>query len=167
MRRLHLLRHAKSSWDDDAVPDHERPLAPRGRRAVPLLAGWIAANDVHPEVIHCSTALRARESLDGLLAALGDPPTLFDPQLYHASAQALLEHIRSLPEIAETMIVGHNPGLQRVAVLLSSPSPERYRVAEKLPTGALVTIELDVDRWDDVDVGCGRITALVLPRELA
>ncbi len=166
MRRLHVLRHAKSSWDDTSLPDHDRPLSRRGRRTIPLIASWIAEHGVLPELVSCSTAVRSRSTLDEMLESLGDPPVQLDPLLYHASAATLLEHVRALPDVREAMLVGHNPGLQQLVVLLSSPSPERYRAAEKFPTGALATLELDVARWDDVEVGCGRLTSLVLPREL-
>ena len=167
MRRLHVLRHAKSAWDDHGLPDHERPLAPRGQRDLPRLAAWLDEHGVRPRLIACSTAVRARQTLEGVRPSLGEPEVLLEPSLYLASPGALLDRVRSLPDVTEAMLVGHNPGLQLLAALLASASPERDRIAAKLPTGALVTLELDVERWADVDAGVARVTALVLPRELA
>jgi phosphohistidine phosphatase len=101
-----------------------------------------------------------------VLPSLGEPATAFEAGLYHASAEVLLDRVQELDAgLDEVMLVGHNPGLQDLALLLSAPSPERERIAAKLPTGALVTIELGPD-WPAADRGEGRITALALPREL-
>ncbi len=89
-----------------------------------------------------------------------------EPRLYAATRDELVAYLRDLPEVEEVMLVGHNPGLQELALLLASPSGERDRIDEKLPTGALVTLELDVDGWGETVPGCGRVSSLVLPREL-
>lgn len=166
MKRLHVLRHAKSSWDDRSLADHDRPLAPRGRRAASRMAQWIAEHDVRPQLVCCSTAVRARETLDRILPSLGDVAVRQEPSLYMASVEGLLDVVRELPDVDEVMLVGHNPGLEALTVLLARPSAERDRVHEKLPTGALVTLELAVDAWTRVDAGAGTISTLVLPREL-
>ena len=164
--RLHLLRHAKSSWDDPRLDDHSRPLAPRGVKAGRQLATWIGDHGPHPTLVLCSTATRARETLELVLPALGDPDVSFEDGLYHASAGALLERVRALEgEPDDVMVVGHNPGLQDVALLLSVRSPDRERIATKLPTGALVTLETTTP-WALVAPGSARIVELVLPREL-
>ena len=168
MRRLHLLRHAKSSWRDAALPDHDRPLAPRGERAAARLAVWLEESEVRPQLVLCSTATRARATLAVVAPALGDPETSFEHGLYHAAAAGVLERIREIEDtIEEAMLVGHNPGLQDLCLLLAAASSlERDRVAAKLPTGALVSIELDVDEWADAAPGRGRITSVVVPRDL-
>ena len=166
MRRLRILRHAKSSWADDSLPDHDRPLAPRGRRAASRIAEWVAEHDVRPALVCCSTATRARQTLDRVLPVLGDARVRLEPRLYAATRDELVAYLRDLPEVEEVMLVGHNPGLQELALLLASPSDERDRIDEKLPTGALVTLELDVDGWGETVPGCGRVSSLVLPREL-
>jgi phosphohistidine phosphatase len=166
VKRLHLLRHAKSSWDESGVDDHERPLAPRGRRAAKQLARWLDEHEVHPDLVLCSTAVRARETLDRVRDALGRPEVAYLDSLYLASGEALLARVRALPALGEVLVVAHNPGLAELALALAAESEERGRIAAKLPTGAWVTFELDVAAWADAAPGRGRITALVLPREL-
>ncbi len=167
MRRLHLLRHAKSSWDDHGLPDHDRPLAPRGRRAAARLAGWLEVNEVRPQLVLCSTATRARDTLALLAGGLGEPPASFEDELYHASAAGLLSRIRAIgDDVTEALLVGHNPGLQQLGVLLAVASRERDRVAAKLPTGALLSLELDTESWADAGPGRARIIELVRPRDL-
>ena len=90
MKRLHLLRHAKSSWEAPVAADIDRPLAPRGRRASADLARWLAASDVRPDLALCSTAVRARETLDAVLGAFPDrPDVVYDDALY---GEANAEH---------------------------------------------------------------------------
>jgi phosphohistidine phosphatase len=170
VKRIHLLRHAKSSWADSSLADHDRPLSRRGEDAGTRMAAWIVEHDPHPQLVLCSTAVRARRTLEIVLpsfAATGSQPdVVFEAGLYHAPAETLLERVRALAEdLDDVLLVGHNPGLQDLALLLSAPSPERERIAAKLPTGALVTIELGA-AWERADRGAGRIAALVLPREL-
>jgi phosphohistidine phosphatase len=167
VKRLHLLRHAKSSWDDALLPDRDRPLAPRGRKAAKRLARWAEATQVRPEVVLCSPALRATETLDRLLEALGTPQIVVEEGLYHPSSDGLLERVRKLPEpLADVLVVGHNPGLADLCLLLARPGRERERVAENLPTGALATLDLDVRRWSEAGPACAVLSSLVLPREL-
>ncbi len=96
MRTLWLLRHAKSSWDDPAVADHERPLAPRGRKAAKRMRRWASEHRVQPEIVLCSSAVRARATLDLVLPALRSPQVEVESRLYHTSADALLERLREL-----------------------------------------------------------------------
>ena len=167
MKRLHLLRHAKSSWDDAGLDDHERPLAPRGRRAADQIARWLSESDVRPQLVLCSTALRTRQTLERVHEALGSPEVGYLSGLYHAPGEALLARIRALPEtLDEVLFVGHNPGLADLALGLGAESAERRRIEAKLPTGALVSFELDVAEWADVTPESGRIVDVVLPREL-
>jgi phosphohistidine phosphatase len=166
-RRIHLLRHAKSSWDDPTLGDRERPLAPRGVKASARIARWIHENDVRPELVLCSSALRARETLAQVEDALGSPRIEIEDGLYAASAAELARRLGQLsPEMREVLLVGHNPGLADLCLLLAEPSPEREQIAEKLPTGALVTLETRSD-WADLGPECATIVHLVLPRELS
>ena len=85
-RELILLRHAKSSWGQAELADHDRPLNGRGRRQAPLVGAWLAAEDCEPDLVLCSSARRARETLEGLLGASGwQPPVVFEEGLYHAA----------------------------------------------------------------------------------
>jgi phosphohistidine phosphatase len=166
-RRLHLLRHAKSSWDDLLLADDERPLAPRGRRAAIAMAGHLGRARVRPCLVACSTARRARETLDLVHQALGRVDVEFEPALYHASLERLRRFVGSLPDaVDEVLIVGHNPGLQDLVLDLADPSALRARVEEKLPTCALATLEARAARWDELAGGGAALVSLVLPREL-
>jgi phosphohistidine phosphatase len=168
VKRLRLLRHAKSSWDEPRLDDRDRPLAPRGRKATDRLAIWIAAHEVAPDLVVCSPAVRARETIDPLLGGLGSPEVVIEDRLYVASASGLLERVRDLADtLEEVMFVGHNPGLAELGLLLARRGVLRDRVAAKLPTGALVTLEADVSRWSAIGPGTADIVGLVLPRELA
>jgi phosphohistidine phosphatase len=167
VRRLHLLRHAKSSWDDPALRDRDRPLAPRGRKATTRIARWARKHDVRPQLVVSSSAVRARETLAGVLPGLGEPEVWTEVALYAASADVLLARVRALPDEAEeAMLVGHNPGLQSLLLLLAEPGDLRERAAEKLPTGALATLEMDIATWSELEPGGARLVEFVVPREL-
>lgn len=166
MRTLWLLRHAKSAWDDPTVSDHDRALAPRGVRATGRLARHAAREGIQPDLVLCSSAVRARATLAPLAAALGNPPVTVERQLYAATAPRLLDRLRALPpEVGDVLIVGHDPGLQELVATLARPSPLAARVAAKLPTGGLVTLEL-AGAWDELAPACAEVVALVVPREL-
>ena len=167
VRRLHLLRHAKSSWDDDALRDRDRPLAPRGRRATRRIASWARKHDVRPQLVVSSSAVRARETLQGVLPGLGEPEVWIEVALYAASAETLLERVHALPnEAEEAMLVGHNPGLGDLLLLLAAPGKLRERAEAKVPTGALATLEADIDRWADLEHGGARLVSFVVPQQL-
>ena len=167
MKRLLLLRHAKSSWDDPALDDLERPLAPRGQKAARRLAAWLRTVDVRPELVLCSPALRARRTLEAIADGLGTPTVVVDERLYHASPQALLACVREIDdELDEALLVGHNPGLAELCLELARDSERRSRVAAKLPTGAFAILETDVAQWRAFGPRCAELAELVLPREL-
>jgi phosphohistidine phosphatase len=164
---LHLLRHAKSSWDDPRLSDFDRPLAPRGRKAAKRLARVLAVEDVRPELVLCSPAARTTQTLERVLAALGSPDVVFDESLYHASEAELMRCLREISGVAEALVVGHNPGLAELCLWLARPGPDRDRVAANLPTGAFVTLALDSPGgWPYLGEGCSDIVRLLLPREL-
>jgi phosphohistidine phosphatase len=167
VKRLYLFRHAKSSWDDATLADHERPLAPRGRKAAKRLARWLVENEVRPELVLCSTATRARETLEWIEPGLGSPAVSFEDALYGAAAESLLARLRDVSdEIADVLLVGHNPGLADLCLLLARAGPDRARVEANLPTGALAVLEAEVGRWSELEPGCAQLTKLVLAREL-
>ena len=126
MKRLYLLRHAKSAWDDPALRDRDRPLAPRGRKAAKQVARWARKHDVRPQLVVCSSAVRAQETLQRVLPGLGEPTVWVEVTLYAAAAETLLARVRALPEeVDEAMLVGHNPGLMELLLLLAAPGPLR------------------------------------------
>src|SRR5215472_15533558 len=139
MKVLHLLRHAKSSWADPDRPDRERPLAPRGRRAARRLRAYIGDHDIRAELVLCSPAARTRETLELIRAALGDEVEVaVEDELYGAGAAELMDRLRRLPaRIGSVMVIGHNPGLQDLVLLLAGEGPLRERARAQFPTAAL------------------------------
>ncbi len=169
MVRLYLLRHAKSSWDEDG-DDFDRPLADRGREAIARMAPFIAAQGYEPAVIACSSALRARETLAALIPHLeGEIDVKLTRRIYDADPENLLEDIRGTGGTANSlMVVGHNPAMEEVAGLLASEGEgdALRRMQEKFPTAALAVIEFDAPRWDEVGPGAGRLVAFHTPKSI-
>ena len=166
---LYLLRHAKSSWDDPTLADHERPLSPRGRRAAQLLADHFASATIRPEVILCSSATRARETLAPITAAMGlGDRVQIDMGLYGATAEQILVRLRTVDQdVASVLVVGHNPGLQDLALELSGDDPDAgIRVSAKFPTGALAVVVMDAGSWPVLSSGTAHLASLTVPRQL-
>jgi phosphohistidine phosphatase len=167
VKRVFLLRHAKSSWKDPALADHDRPLNRRGREAAKAIAAHLNAEGVQPRLVLCSTAKRARQTLLGIERGLGRHEVRTERQLYGASADALLAGLRRLPDKFDSvLVIGHNPGLQELALALAAPGTERERVAEKYPTAALATLEL-AGGWPQLAPGAAELVAFVRPRDLS
>ncbi len=169
MHTLYLLRHAKSSWSDPTLPDHERPLAQRGRRDAKRIGKHLVRLGIEPELVLCSSARRARETLEGIRPALGTTSTVkVDPDLYGASSDKLLEQIRGVPEgVTSLMLIGHNPGLQDLALALALPGPQLARLEVKFPTAALATLSLAKASWRELSGDDAELAAYVVPKELA
>ena len=157
MRELLLLRHAKSSWDDPGLADHDRPLSSRGVRAATTMGREIARRGWVPDAALVSTALRTRETL--ALAGREWPREVaatFDPSIYEAAPQAILAAIRRTPDrVARLLVVGHNPGLERLAAALAGPGSGEdalARLREKFPTAALARFEFP-SGWAELKPG--------------
>jgi phosphohistidine phosphatase len=159
-KHLYVLRHAKSSWDDPALSDHDRPLASRGRKAAKLLAEHLKNGTIEPELVLCSTARRAQETLERV-----DPmgEHVIEPELYGAGAGDLIERLKRVPsEVRSVMLIGHNPALQKLVLALGGPNEA---VQDKFPTAALATLAFD-GPWEELQPGCATLTALVRPKDL-
>ena len=166
-RRLYLLRHAKSSWEDPALVDHDRPLAGRGRRAAAAIADHLAEHQIVPEFVLCSTAVRTRETYERIETVLAGAPVHYERGLYAASDDDLLERLRSVPdEFGSVLLIGHNPGIEDLALRLARPSPERDKLVAKFPTAALATLEFTGSGWAELEPGCATLTAYVRPRDI-
>jgi phosphohistidine phosphatase len=167
MKRLYLLRHAKSSWDDPTLADHDRPLAPRGRRAAKVIAKHLERNGIAPELVLCSGSRRTRQTLDRIAPGLGDRAEIqIRSELYAASSADLFELLRELPdEVESVMLIGHNPGIQDLTLSLARGGPETARVRSKFPTAALATLELG-GSWRGLAPRAAELTSFVKPKEL-
>ena len=170
MRRLILLRHAKSDWSRPDLPDHDRPLNPRGREAARKVGAYMARHALRPDLILASTATRVRETLDLVLPALkGAPKVVYEDRLYDADPDTLLRAARETPPaVPSLLIVAHNPGLADFAALLiaTGDTAPRQRLAEKFPTAALAVIDFPLSAWDKLHPKSGRLGRFVVPRAL-
>ncbi len=161
--RLFLLRHAKSSWDDPRLADHDRQLTPRGRRAAKRMGRYLHGEGIAPELVLCSSARRARETLE-----LVSPPgrIQLEPELYGASADELVERLRLVAdEVRSVMLIGHNPAMQDLALLLAGGGAELARVERKFATGAMATLTFD-GAWHALRPGCAELAGFVRPKDL-
>lgn len=169
-RRIYLFRHGKSSWNDRGREDRDRDLNARGRAASEKMAAWCAANGISPDLVLCSTATRARETLARLLPHLkGAARIEFEDGLYLASAAEILARLRRLEDgVKAAMVVGHNPGLQELALLLAEDGAPGTlaKLTAKFPTAALAELSADLKRWRDLDADTAMLERLILPRDL-
>lgn len=171
MRTLILLRHAKSSWDRLDLDDIDRPLAPRGRKAARAVARHMKKEELLPDLVLCSPAVRVRETFELICEELGqEVPARILRTLYLGAPSRLLASVARAPdEIAQLMLIGHNPGLGSLAVRLAGSGPAKAlrQMEEKFPTAALAVIVFDADRWSALEPGSGRLKAFVRPKDLA
>jgi len=169
MRTLWLLRHAKASLGRKGLADHERPLNARGRDAAARIGRHLAQRAVCPDLALCSSALRARQTLERVIAALdAEPEIRVESDLYLASEGALLRRLEELPDGASSvLLVGHNPGIGELAAQLAvrGGSDGVEEVREAYPTGALAELRLGSQRWRDLARGC-ELVAFVTPKQL-
>ncbi|MET8246843.1 histidine phosphatase family protein [Streptomyces sp. NPDC005202] len=167
LRRLVVLRHAKSAWPE-GVADHDRPLAPRGRRDAPAAGRALAEADWLPDLALCSTALRARQTWELASAQWGTPPPVrHEPRLYAAGLPALLAAVReTAPEVETLLLIGHNPGLEELVLELAGDglddTLDRLRV--KFPTSAIAVLAWHGVSWRALAPGTALLTALTVPR---
>lgn len=161
MKRLLLLRHAKSDWDDSSLRDRDRPLASRGERDAPRIGKALRKRGALPDLIISSPASRARATIEAVRQAAKLANEIeFDEAVYGASSAELMKLIRRLPDKSEcTLLVGHNPGFEDLLGRLTGSH-------ERMPTAALACIELDLDHWDDVENKKGRLVWLLTPKHL-
>ena len=170
MKTLSLLRHAKSGWDDPALRDFDRPLNAKGARAAVTMGRHMRALGLSFDHVLASPAARVEQTLAQIESGYGDSlAPHWDRRVYLASAATLLELVRELPDGAEqALIVGHNPGLEELVLLLAPDdgSSARDAVEEKFPTASLAQLTFAADRWADVKAGAGALVRFVRPRDL-
>jgi phosphohistidine phosphatase len=168
MKRLTLLRHAKSGWDDRVLRDFDRPLNPRGRRAARTIGAEMGAQGLSFDRVIASPAMRVIETLNDVAKGYRGPlEPLYDQRIYLAAAATLLDIIREVPDsVSRLLLVGHNPGLEMLALSLASQSPLRDELAVKYPTATLAEIAIPVSSWREVGEGQGSLARFVRPRDL-
>jgi phosphohistidine phosphatase len=172
MLTLTLLRHAKSSWAEANLPDHARPLAPRGLKAGPLIAAWLGEH-ARPDAVLCSPAVRTVATWELVADAWGQPRPPCDHReaLYMAGPDALLSIVRGLGATdTHVMIIGHNPGLHDLALMLAGKAADpaqRAALAAKFPTAGVAVLTFRGTSWAAVKAGAGRLTQFTSPKLLA
>lgn len=163
MRRLILMRHAKSSWADPGQRDFDRPLNARGARSAPLLGHWLRERGHVPEAALVSTARRTRETWDGL--GLGEVPVTWLDAIYEAAPATLLGLVRRAPAAGTVILIGHQPGIGAAAARLLAEPVDDPAFARH-PTGATTVMDFDVEDWDDARWGGGALVDFTVPRTL-
>ena len=160
MKRLYLLRHAKSSWNEPDLADFDRPLNSRGLLAAPFMARFMAAKSYRPDLIVSSPARRALTTAELVRENIGANIEIqLNDRVYEASPQTLLQIAATVDDAAgSVMLVGHNPGMEGLIRLLAGRS-------EAMPTAGLAVIDLGIDRWRNIKEGCGTLVEVVRPKE--
>jgi phosphohistidine phosphatase len=169
-RRLTLLRHAKSDWPD--LPDHDRPLAKRGRKDAPRIGRWLRTHGYVPDIVICSTALRTRQTWDLVAPEVnGSARVQFEPRAYAASALTLLYLCRELPDTCHAaLLIAHNPGIEELAASLGgaqeggqegAPEPAGLR----FPTAAVAVFEF-TGAWSALAPGQANMIDYIIPADL-
>ncbi len=161
MKTLLLLRHAKSSWDEPGLRDFDRPLAKRGRRDAPRMGEALRDRGPLPDHVLSSPAQRAKSTAKAFVKAAGlDIEPEFEGGIYDAPSSELMKIARRLPTASAcALMVGHNPGFEDMVGRLTG-------AFERMPTAALACVEFDIDRWEDIDDGRGKLAWLLTPKQL-
>ena len=167
-KTLFLLRHAKSSWKDPNLADHDRPLAPRGRRASKLIAAYLRAHEITPGLVLCSSSACTRETLERISTGFGGRAEVeIEEGLYTASAGDLLARLRKLSgDVESHMLIGHAPAIPELARYLVGGGGDLERLRGKFPTAALATLSFR-GSWIELAPGAAQLVDFVKPRELA
>src|SRR3954451_8640291 len=174
MRRLMLLRHAKTENDAPSGRDQDRRLDDRGRKDAAEIGGWVAAHPPFPDLVVVFTAVRSEQTWDIVADAISGagprPEVRLTAELYGADPSDLLRiiHTAASEDPKRLLLVGHNPGLHELAFALtgSGSTEARRALADNLPTSGLAVIDFDVDDWDDVSFRRGRLELFVSPKLL-
>jgi phosphohistidine phosphatase len=165
MATVFLLRHAKSRWDEPGVDDHDRGLGPRGERDAPRMGRYAAGRGWRPELVLCSTAKRAMLTAAAFLAAAQlQAEVRYLRSIYLAEATTLLDLLRQ-QRSASVMLVGHDPGIHNLALLLIAAHATED-LQRKFPTAALAVVDAGARSLTDLAPGTGTLKAFVRPRDL-
>lgn len=161
MKTLYVLRHAKSSWDNSALSDFERPLNERGFKTAPLMGEMMRENDFVPEIIVCSTAKRAEQTARLVKESAGfEAEIRFKDAIYEAGVMTLLRIVCEIgDEFNSALIVGHNPGFENLVRVLTGKS-------ETMPTAALAVIDLVIESWNEAKANSGNLRDFIRPKEI-
>jgi phosphohistidine phosphatase len=170
LKTLYLLRHAKSSWDEPRLADHERPLAPRGRKAARRMGVHFRHAKIHPDLVLCSSATRAVQTYEAIGKGFDKPLAVsVEDDLYGASDTDLVVRLNDVAATAASvLVIGHNPGLQDLALVLAGDGDPASlaRLGDKFPTCALAILDVPTE-WDALGPGHAYLESLVLPSDFS
>ncbi|HUI21228.1 MAG TPA: phosphohistidine phosphatase SixA [Methylocella sp.] len=169
MKFLYLLRHAKSNWQDPALSDHDRPLSKRGQRAAKIMAAYLKRSKIAPDLVICSTALRAQQTLDPIAKAIDPPKVILEREIYRGTQETLQEQLRDLPEsVKSVLLIGHNPALHDLARELAKDDLNQLLPSdgEKFPTGAMASFRFD-GAWKGLEPHGAALVSFVTPKAIA
>ena len=171
MKRLTLLRHAKSDWDDPVARDFDRPLNRRGEKAAILMGQFAARRALQFDMLVASPAVRVVETLDVFFTGYGQIlDAHWDRRIYLASSPILFDVVRDLPDKADSVLMaGHNPGLEELILDLvpdDGSNDLREDVEAKFPTASIAVLDLAIDRWRDAKENVATLTSFTRPRDL-
>jgi phosphohistidine phosphatase len=164
MKRLIVVRHAKSSWDEPSMKDIDRPLNDRGIKDAPKMAKRLKENEVYPDIVLTSTAQRALSTCEEFCKILNFPAEKIqkEKKLYHASEEGIFEILKSVPDLKDNeevvMIFGHNPGLTEFVNTLLNED------IENIPTCGIVSSELNISKWQEIKPGSGDLEYFDFPK---
>lgn len=171
VKKLTLLRHAKSGWDDPVARDFDRPLNGKGKRAAQRVGEYLREHDIHFDHVVASPAVRVVETIEHLAEGTGETiAPAWDKRVYLASAVSLLDVVQEADDRYESLLlVGHNPGLEDLVLMLVPDNAEdaaRDQIEEKFPTASIAEISFPVEHWEDVRANSGALSLFVRPRDL-
>ncbi len=167
MKRLILMRHAKSSWDDNAQPDIERPLNDRGRFSADLVGKWLAAEKLIPDLAILSNANRCQETWEKVSTNFDtNSETVEASQLYMASPDTIRDTIRENAKGDTVLLLGHQPGIGAAARAFRVDPAPAHSSFDKYPTGAATVLDFHVDDWSLIDFGNAELHSYISPKQL-
>lgn len=167
-RKLIIMRHAKSDWKDHSLADFDRPLNKRGAKDAPRIAQWMVTQNLKPDILICSPALRARQTASEIIKHLKLPETsvVFDKQMYLASTNTLFNIVRTQnDECGTVMLVGHNPGLENLALAITEDQMPHQFDGSLMTTANIFLFRVETS-WSNLKPKCAEFIQLMRPKEL-
>jgi phosphohistidine phosphatase len=163
---LYLLRHAKSSWKDPGLDDHDRPLNKRARQAAKIMATYLRRSEIRPDLVICSTATRAKQTLDPIVKAVNPPKIILERKIYGGTQHELWEQLWHLPKSAKSVVlIGHNPALQNLALELAQTGKPLPFTGGIFPTGAMASFRFR-GPWKALEPHGAELISFITPKTI-
>lgn len=167
MKKLILMRHAKSSWSESDITDIERTLAERGRTGAGLIGAWLTVNDLEPDQAIVSNATRCQETWELASAGMSVKPQVStEPQLYMATPDRILDIVRKSAVADTVLVLAHQPGIGAFARAMRVDPAPQHAIFDKYPSGATTVLELPIDDWATLDFGMAHLAEYITPKDL-